>query len=338
MIHLPGHKWIIVDSCIDHEKGIPVALRYLRQIGVDPSRSVSHILATHWHDDHVAGIAQTLVECSKAQFVCSVAQQCEEFLAFVYAHDDARMMGRLSSGVSEFRDILEKANDRIVWTIENRSILHYCVGGQNVDIRSLSPSDMTITNAKFDMASRLHELTGTQRRAVAGNANHFTTVVYISVDQTGILLGGDQLVTRNKGDGWNRIVSLCDTDSRIHKAAVYKVAHHGSQSADTKAIWDVLLLGNPIALIAPWSLGKAVLPQEADIARISKRTNKAYLTAPSERPKAEKRSAAVERSLKEAGYKIWAAEKKMGQVQVRWEKDAKPEEVKVRVVSPAYRI
>jgi hypothetical protein len=36
--------------------GHPAAAEYLASIGVDPATSVRLIIATHWHDDDIAGL------------------------------------------------------------------------------------------------------------------------------------------------------------------------------------------------------------------------------------------------------------------------------------------
>ena len=68
-----------MDLCVDEAKS-PAALNYLRQIGVDPGRSVRMIVVTHWHDDHIRGIAQVVSNCPEAAFVCPAAFRDKEFL------------------------------------------------------------------------------------------------------------------------------------------------------------------------------------------------------------------------------------------------------------------
>ena len=116
-----------------------LALEYLRGIGVDPAESVKMIVVTHWHDDHIQGVAETLKECKEALFVCSTAQRSDEFLALVYLHDENRMLGRIPSGVSEFRQVLDILDNsppsRLRWATELRIIMHFArSSGSNVTI------------------------------------------------------------------------------------------------------------------------------------------------------------------------------------------------------------
>jgi len=57
LLHLGESDWFVIDSCKYPGEKTPAALKYLPSIGVDPSVSVKRILATHWHDDHIKGLA-----------------------------------------------------------------------------------------------------------------------------------------------------------------------------------------------------------------------------------------------------------------------------------------
>ena len=49
------------------------ALEYLQRIGHNPASSVRLIVATHWHDDHIRGLAEVVRTCAAADFYCSSA-------------------------------------------------------------------------------------------------------------------------------------------------------------------------------------------------------------------------------------------------------------------------
>ena len=86
-----------VDSC--GREDAPAALDYLENIGADPCRAVAMIVATHWHDDHIRGLAQMLHVCSNASFCCAGVLCNEEFLARAHALEGrhhADFLGALS--------------------------------------------------------------------------------------------------------------------------------------------------------------------------------------------------------------------------------------------------
>jgi glyoxylase-like metal-dependent hydrolase (beta-lactamase superfamily II) len=60
VVHIGRGEWVVVDSCLDAESGRPVALEYLKQLGVDVATQVSLVIATHWHDDHIWGFRRSV--------------------------------------------------------------------------------------------------------------------------------------------------------------------------------------------------------------------------------------------------------------------------------------
>jgi glyoxylase-like metal-dependent hydrolase (beta-lactamase superfamily II) len=78
LVHLGGGNWLLVDSCIDQRSGEQPALEYLGRIGMDPAACVRLIVATHWHDDHVRGLARVVARCREARFACSAALRARE--------------------------------------------------------------------------------------------------------------------------------------------------------------------------------------------------------------------------------------------------------------------
>lgn len=100
LIHIGSGKWIIVDSC--SQSSVPVALKYLREIGVDARSSVVSIVVTHWHDDHVRGISKLIEECPTADVVLPAAMSGREFIEMVHVRDSIQLTN-VSTGVGEIR-------------------------------------------------------------------------------------------------------------------------------------------------------------------------------------------------------------------------------------------
>lgn len=85
VLHLGMGQWMVVDSCKDPETDEPAALAYLNTLGVDPS-DVRLILATHWDDDHIAGLGDCVAASANATFGCSAAYVGKEFQALTLAY------------------------------------------------------------------------------------------------------------------------------------------------------------------------------------------------------------------------------------------------------------
>ncbi len=161
VLHLGDGEWVIIDSCINKNKE-PAPLHYLRAIGVNPSIAVKLIVATHWHDDHVRGIASVVRNCPNAQFFCSDALREEEFLSLVCSLRERSMMNS-TSGVKEFGDVMSILEERIdakekfgtpKWAVVDRRIWNRDSSKSiSAEVWSLSPSDASITLAKREIAS-----------------------------------------------------------------------------------------------------------------------------------------------------------------------------------------
>ena len=134
LLHLGVNEWCVVDSCMARGTREPVALEYLRSLNNDALNGLKLVVATHWHDDHIGGLASLLRLAPHARFSCSMALRSSEFQTLVSIVPNA-IQGR--SGVDEFATILEllleRANARAaqnralespMWATENRRLLH----------------------------------------------------------------------------------------------------------------------------------------------------------------------------------------------------------------------
>ena len=83
VMHIGEGAWVLVDSC--GRADAPAALDYLETLGIDPAKAVKLIVASHWHDDHICGIAHMARACSTATFCCASVLCAEEFLAAFHA-------------------------------------------------------------------------------------------------------------------------------------------------------------------------------------------------------------------------------------------------------------
>ena len=130
--------WVLVDSCVTPNR-IPKALEYLESLGLDPAQSVALIVATHWHDDHIRGMAHLAEVCDTATFCCASVFCKKEFLALVGALAN-RPLSAVGSGVDEmyrvFSHLGEKGAQPTLALANRRIFVH---GG--CEIWSLSPDD-----------------------------------------------------------------------------------------------------------------------------------------------------------------------------------------------------
>ena len=296
LVHIGHQRWVVVDSCLDSTKQ-PAALTYLSRLGVDPSESVCLIVATHWHDDHIRGMARLVEECKSAEFCCASALVKEEFLA-VLGSLEQRSATPSGSGARElfrvFNLISERAAGR-TYALANRRIFD----GTGCTIWSLSPSDHTYEVFLRRIGKLVPELGQPKRRVPALLQNDTSVVLLIEFDQDAVLLGADM-----EKQGWTKILE--DGQRPSTRASVFKVPHHGSQDAHELRVWVEMLNERPVAALTPWRCGSGSIPTEADVERIRSLTENAYITSlPSDAIRApRRRNSMVERSIRESGIDI----------------------------------
>ena len=309
VVHLGHGAWVIVDSCINRD-GTPQALAYLQRIGVRPADAVKLVVATHWHDDHIRGMADIVALCRNARFCCAAALGEEEFLEAIGGLEGHPFSGS-GSGVREIYRVFRQFEDRDdppIFALSDRRLY----GPDRFEIWALSPADSEFVT----FLRRLRQLTPkageTKRRIPAIAPNHIAVVLWIRVGDVVVLLGSD-LERR----GWRAIVASGGRPTG--KASVYKVAHHGSPGADIPELWSELLTPDPFAVLAPWHRGARPRPAKEDVQRILAHTPHAFATwRPEDVPPARKRThPAVARTLRGSGITIRASVPESGAVRLR---------------------
>lgn len=323
VVHLGSGNWLIVDSCFDYVSKASSPLYYLQKIGVNPSKAVKLVVATHWHDDHVRGLSSVIRECQSARFVCSAALNSNEFFSFVYSLAGRPMM--TNSGVEEFSKIIQILKDRIEstrpesrgpeWAVADRPLLKCLPPYIPCTVHALSPSSATMTLALNEIAQEIPSDRETKRRAVALRPNQVAVVLWIAIENISILLGADLEETKDSGTGWSVIVD--STTKPSGRACVFKVPHHGSSSADQPKVWSEMLEKEPFALVTPFVEGGTNLPTRRDTGRICSRTPNAYTSAHPLERHTHKRYGAVEKTIRETVRNIRVISASTGHVRLR---------------------
>jgi len=323
LLHLGQNEWIVVDSCLHQHLGIPPTLTYLRSLGIEPSEAVKLVVATHWHDDHVRGLATILRECTSARFVCSAALASDDFLTLVEAFGSRSMM--TSSGVEEFKQIIDILRHRVStgrsesrgpdeWASENKILYQRPASPTPCRIYSLSPSSASITLAFIEMGSLLPSAKDSKKRLVAQRPNSIAVVLWIEIADVSILLGSDLEETSNPATGWSMIVN--SHNRPFGRASVFKIPHHGSETADQPAVWCEMIREKPYAVLTPFSQGNISLPSKKIAEAICQRTDNAYSTAILRR-RPRRSSPSVERTIRETVRRINVVDASMGHVRIR---------------------
>ncbi len=305
---------------MDNQSNKPAALEYFNYIGLSPE-AVKLIIATHWHDDHISGLASTLKSCRNAKFCCSSAFSSKEFLAAVAPYD-MRLQFSGGSGVSELFEVLEElrtSGRTPAAAIADRRIVHIAASsltlGYPCEIWTLSPCDAQIQAFHKEVGRLIPALRETKMRLPSQKTNLLSVVTLVQVGSFAALLGADLEETKNPNTGWTPIVR--STGRPNVKSQIFKVPHHGSRNGHCGDVWSSMLEPKPISIATPFSGGRKPLPSKEDKVRISKLSSDMFVTAPTESGRHRRLPRAVEKTIIEQNIELKAAEANTGRVRLR---------------------
>jgi hypothetical protein len=322
-IHVGDRRWIAIDSVEINQSSI--TRYYLEGIGHAPADHLDVIVATHWHDDHVRGIADLFEVSAKAEIIVPAAMLKSEFIKFA-ASFGSQSTGRFTSGVQEFGKILEIAASRNIanTTYPLRLATHGYLGyrkgagvlshGQLVTLEALSPSH-------FDVAAFIARVGGARaepqllQRAPSYGPNDVSSAFWLQVGDDAVLFGADVENMSAVSSGWNAILSA--SVQPTGKASLVKIPHHGGLSGHHKGMWTQMLIERPIGTLTPWSRGGNKLPVDTDLARLSQFVGDGFATGPSAFGKEANQPPTVAKMLRRDGLKLHRVADKIGQVRHR---------------------
>ncbi len=322
VLHVGAGDWVVVDSCLNAAGDKAIALEYLEQLGVDVGTQLKLVVVTHWHDDHIKGMAQLLRFAPSARFACSAALRCEEFLQLVYAGKAIKLVDN-TSGVSEFGQVFGILDEHLGgrfcagpdhWTCGDM-LLYSRTGTYDVSIHALSPSAQTITDTKGQLAEMLPRPSDPIRRFHATGPNDHSVVLLAAAGSVGLLLGADLETGSDARRGWRAIVESATRPQLM--GSVYKVAHHGSPNADHGGIWDTMLATSPLLVLTPYARGERPLPSMEDVQRLKARASEIYCTAWPTTRSSPKRHNAVDRTMREVTRTRRAIRRTPGHIRLR---------------------
>jgi beta-lactamase superfamily II metal-dependent hydrolase len=321
VIHLGEDEWIVVDSFLDSATSEPVALLYLKHLGIDLKESVKSVIATHWHDDHVRGIAKIVKECENASFVLSQALQTREFTALISsARQNIQLNPEFDTGVNELYNSLlnVRGTGRKTWASANKVFFEKSKNFGLCSMRALSPSEACVDEFLKNVATLIPKFEGPRTKFLDNDANHEAVVLWLQLGAVSVLLGSDLLNVPRTDIGWKAVVALSKT-IQYQKSKILKVPHHGSETGHLDNMWKEMLEERPIALLTPFS--KSRIPRNADVKRILQFTDTAFTASRHADRKNVRKSAQIEQEMKRIFISRTPLESNVGMVQIRVDMD-----------------
>jgi hypothetical protein len=318
LIHAGFNEWIVIDSCVDSESGRPAALVYLESLGIDPETAVKFVLCTHWHDDHIGGIAELLLACKNAEFACSSALTQIEFLEAVQIFNKRPLIID-SSGLSEIQKVFVILRSRKPpkFAIADLPLLRLGTASSvpRCELTALSPTQVEFQRFLQSISQLIPRIGMTKFRCPSLNPNDLSVAAWLRIGSLQVLLGADLEEHGVSGRGWTAV--LASSTKPPGRAGVFKVAHHGSLTGHHPNVWTDMLDGGAIAVVTPWGLGRSKLPRRRDCDRILALTSSAYASSRPTPRRVRGLPAPVTRTLREAGVTIRGAEPPTGCVRLQ---------------------
>ena len=296
VIKIGVDSWIIVDSCINPFTDEPLALEYLKTIQVDYGKVVL-IICTHWHNDHIKGLAKVLSECTNAEFCFSAVHDLQKFLLLCELDYTKTSKGSISS-TNEFGKCLEIINKRgNYFTRAQCDLVLANIKESNVDftLYALSPSPKTISDFDSEISQLITEFGKRNTAIINKSPNDKSTALLLKFGSHRVLLGADLEIGKNENEGWRHVIK----HSKIideNKAKLYKIPHHGSENGYMTEIFDVLVDNNSVLKLTPFK--SSDLPRQEMLDIYSSHSDEIYLTSSATvSKKAKKRDGAIEKVI-----------------------------------------
>lgn len=178
--------------------------------------------------------------------------------------------------------------DRILWQTSKDAPV-------KVRVTTLSPSDEMHSRTIQMMLNYVKALKMgySEPRLLATCPNDVAVALLLEINGRQILMGSDLEEESKTTVGWSAV--MLGEAVKDSKCCAVKVAHHGSYSGHSDAVWNELLEPHPLAFITPFRHGSHRIPTESDRARILSLTDAAYISAdPNRSIKAPKKQKKVE--------------------------------------------
>jgi len=298
LLNCGNNHWIVIDCCMNLENSLPAPLEYLRSKGLSED-SIKQIVISHFHNDHIVGMNQLIQVCPNADVFVSKALSIGESLRFFAFQSTQTQKTQIENGLSEFikvSNILESRNKSYKKVSSDQLLYQDRIN--KMQIYALSPSDQDCRNTENAFQRLLFQCNESSVPAISKNTtNHNCITVLVSTQfmdnpKNDVLLGADLEITKDINSGWDSVVNC--TASPDKSVKVFKIPHHGSQTAYHPTTWDKCMLPESIGILTTYD--SSSLPREEYLQRYKGLTTELYSTTV---PKciAKKEKSAISRKI-----------------------------------------
>lgn len=321
VLHIGDNEWLLVDSCINHGRGLPAGVAYLDDLCV-AAEAVRAVVVTHWHEDHVAGIDGVMKKYPGAAVHLPASFHSSHLYKLVRAGAERDTLGtdalQTSKSFSRAVNVLiqQGRTFAVAPTQIDRVIRSKVIAGiGQMSVTALSPSDFASMTALQQFADFVQRDLPLRRRPVASDPNHSAIALWVRWGDHRILLGSDLLDLPNKSLGWSAALGAQVLSSESEKAIVVKVAHHGSANGHSAVFWNKHVNASAAGLTT-YAAGKSPPPQAGDIDRL-KRCCSQVLCAPAPSAPRALKAKSISKFHERQGIAVTQRVRRFGQIRIR---------------------
>lgn len=271
VVHIGNGHWVIIDSCtFPKDKKTPLALKYLKEIGVTPKDSVLEVVCTHWHLDHINGLNNIVYECENARLFMPNVGNATDYIHHILPETvDPETNSQILEIFDKSIEIIkgrEKNNWPIYTTCNSQIAVTDFTDKTQVELLALSPSHQLQDDFSRKLVEGTAEsLTEDIKKRIL-NPNLCSIACVLRTPNFNAVIGGD-LEKQNADDsvcaidcncpnrlGW---CSIYDTSTAYQQKQSFdniKIPHHSSVTGYCPRLWKNNSL-NPIATSTLYSKG-----------------------------------------------------------------------------------
>lgn len=293
VIHING-KWYIVDSFL--VSGKPAALIYLESIGVNFD-SVTHIICSHWHMDHIEGLEQLLASCANADFYVPCVGGKEANISQLLKL--CELQGFDCRAWKIYLVCLDVLSDRnqIPQLLTHDQVLLKMDKG-TVEVHALGPSNQMMISFETSLL-QLNPDSPSEEQIEKLNENLYSVALSINYYGTSCLLGGDVESGRKQRYKYHLCTNGCCEhedcgwcDIKLHSVpydsdkpfSLVKIPHHSSASAYCPQMWPKDFTESPISTSTLFNCGRGEsLPTKEMLTLYYSHTEELYMTGTGEK-------------------------------------------------------
>lgn len=269
LIHYGDGMWIMVDSCTYGGENLPLLV--LEKLHAEKT-SVTRVICTHWHDDHVAGLSEILKECPNSYFlVPSVTNAIILPQYFVYKSEKAvkenekeawQMFQKCLDVLSKRDNVLDPELKEKQFVKIGESILDYDTHHTHVDIKALSPSQQMCSKFGQMLADGDANTCDFDDSEIEPNMCSITIGIKFGENRRSLFLGADLECNRPPDSAYNSCVEecaerhglgMCNLKGSRHlepfgQFSYTKINHHSSKTGYCCHYWDALVAEDNIGV------------------------------------------------------------------------------------------